>query len=79
MKYVDYMCICTGNSYRHMSGLAHFVRKVYKLKRKPGDILPKIEGAKCKDWMALDLGNIALHIYSKTAREKYDLETLWTT
>ena len=24
------------------------------------------------------LGNIALHIFSKSAREKYDLEVLWT-
>lgn len=43
-----------------MSGLAHFVRKVFKLKRQSGDILPKIEGEKCKDWLAMDLGNILL-------------------
>ncbi|CAO1373497.1 unnamed protein product [Diamesa serratosioi] len=78
MKYVDYICIVTGKSHRHMLGMANFVRKVYKMKRNSSDILPKVEGEKCKNWMALDLGNIALHIFSKTAREKYDLEVLWT-
>lgn len=76
-KYVDYLCLVNGNSYRHMVGMAHFVRKVYKLKRQTGDIIPKIEGEKDKDWIAMDMGNIALHIFSKQARAHYDLESLW--
>lgn len=36
--------------------MANFVRKVYKMKRNSSDILPKVEGEKCKNWMALDLG-----------------------
>ena len=71
LSYVDYMCIITGSSYRHMSGIASFVRKVYKLKRHPNDHIPKIEGKDCKNWMAMDLGNIALHIFSKQTREHY--------
>lgn len=77
LKYVDYLCLVTGKSYRHMVGMAHFVRKCYKLKRDPSDILPKIEGQKCKNWMAMDLGNIALHIFTRQSREYYDLESLW--
>lgn len=42
------------------------------------DVIPKIEGESSKDWMALDLGNIALHIFSTEARAQYDLESLWT-
>lgn len=56
LKYVDYMCIVTGNSFRHMLGMASFVRKVYKLKRHQTDRIPKIEGDNCKNWMAMDLG-----------------------
>lgn len=77
-SYVDFMCIVTGSSFRHMSGIAAFVRKVYKMKRHPTDSIPKIEGKDCKQWMAMDLGNIALHIFSKQSREIYSLETLWT-
>ncbi|KAK2580923.1 hypothetical protein KPH14_005991 [Odynerus spinipes] len=76
--YVDYIVVVTGKSQRHMNALAEYVRKVYKLKMHKKDIVPKIEGAKSKDWIALDLGNIALHIFSAAARERYDLETLWT-
>lgn len=57
--------------------IAQFVRKMYKMKRHSGDILPKVEGENSKDWMAMDLGNIALHIFSEEARELYDLESLW--
>ncbi|XP_043288536.1 uncharacterized protein 312 [Venturia canescens] len=78
LSYVDYLVVVTAKSARHMSALATFVRKVYKIKRNPGDSLPKIEGPESKDWMALDLGNIALHILTREARDLYDLETLWT-
>lgn len=77
LKYVDYLLLVDGISYRHMVGMAHFVRKVFKMKRQSGDIIPKIEGESCRNWIALDLGNIALHIFSRQTREHYDLETLW--
>lgn len=54
--YVDYIVVVTGKSQKHMSALATFVRKVYKLKRYPTDLIPKIEGENSKDWLALDLG-----------------------
>lgn len=53
------------------------MRKVYKKKRHNFDIIPAVEGANSKEWMALDLGNIALHVFSKKTRELYDLESLW--
>uniref|UniRef100_A0A1B0CTG2 Mitochondrial assembly of ribosomal large subunit protein 1 n=1 Tax=Lutzomyia longipalpis TaxID=7200 RepID=A0A1B0CTG2_LUTLO len=78
LKYVDYLCVATALSTRHMRGLAEFVRKVYKMKRHPEDKIPKIEGETCRDWIAMDMGNIALHIFSAQARKLYDLESLWT-
>ncbi|KAG5666257.1 hypothetical protein PVAND_007293 [Polypedilum vanderplanki] len=77
LSYVDYMVIATGSTYRHMLGMSSFVRKVYKMKRNKNDPIPKIEGETCKNWMAMDLGNIALHIFSQSAREYYNLESLW--
>uniref|UniRef100_A0A034W626 Mitochondrial assembly of ribosomal large subunit protein 1 n=1 Tax=Bactrocera dorsalis TaxID=27457 RepID=A0A034W626_BACDO len=77
LKYVDYMVVCSGRSYRHMLAIAEFVRRIYKVKRTKGEILPKIEGENSRQWMALDLGNIALHVFSPDAREQYDLESLW--
>lgn len=78
LKYVDYICIVSGRSHRHRAAMAQFVRKMFKLKRRPSEPIPRIEGANSKDWMAMDLGNIALHIFSPEARKQYDLESLWT-
>ncbi|XP_058065718.1 uncharacterized protein LOC131215347 [Anopheles bellator] len=78
IKYVDYLCIVSGRNKKHMLGIAQFVRKVYKMKQLPHEFIPKIEGESSSDWMALDLGNISLHIFSAKAREHYDLESLWT-
>lgn len=77
-RYVQYMVIVSGKSGKHMLGMAEFVRKVYKYKMKGKDIIPMLEGKGSRDWIALDLGNIALHIFSKTKREYYDLESLWS-
>ncbi|XP_011695265.1 PREDICTED: uncharacterized protein LOC105454385 [Wasmannia auropunctata] len=76
--YVDYIVVTTGSSRKHMNALATFIRKVYKMKKHRNEAMPKIEGKNSNDWMALDLGNIALHIFSSSARELYDLETLWS-
>ncbi|XP_076764225.1 ribosomal silencing factor RsfS-like protein, 312 [Xylocopa sonorina] len=78
LQYVNYIVVVTGRSTKHMKALAAFVRRVYKLKRCNNDTLPKIEGENSKDWIALDLGNIILHIFSHSARLAYDLETLWS-
>lgn len=78
LKYVDHICVVTGRSHRHRRAMAQFVRKMFKLKRRSEDVIPRIEGENSQDWMALDLGNIALHIFSQEARKQYDLESLWT-
>ncbi|CAK9799403.1 Mitochondrial assembly of ribosomal large subunit protein 1 [Anthophora quadrimaculata] len=78
LSYVDYIVIVSGKSHKHMNALAAFIRKVYKLKKHKSDFMPKIEGKNSKNWIALDLGNIALHIFSPSARLLYDLETLWS-
>lgn len=77
VKYVNYIVIVSGKSPRHLKGIVEFVKKVYKQKRHKYDSVPMTEGADSKDWMALDLGNIALHVFSRKCRELYDLESLW--
>lgn len=79
LKYVDYMVVITARSYRHMKAMAEFVKKMYKVKmNQKTDLVPKIEGKNSDEWMAMDLGNIALHIFSAKSRKQYDLEMLWS-
>ncbi|XP_063529144.1 uncharacterized protein LOC134740557 [Cydia strobilella] len=77
INYVDYICVVSARSKRHILALAEFVRKVYKKKCNKSDSIPRIEGKDSEEWMALDLGNIALHIFSEKARKVYDLDSLW--
>nr|SVE75919.1 EOG090X0AI9 [Daphnia hispanica] len=78
LNYVDYMVITTGRSPKQMTAAAEFLRKISKRRCLITHTLPVIEGKNNKDWIALDLGNIALHIFSSKARKIYDLETLWS-
>nr|SVE93780.1 EOG090X0AI9 [Scapholeberis mucronata] len=78
LNYVDYMVISTGKSAKQMTAVAEFIRKIFKVRASPSDSLPVIEGKNNKDWIALDLGNIAFHVFSAKTRALYDLETLWT-
>lgn len=63
-RYVDYMVVASGRSFKHLYAMAEYVRKLFKLKRSESDIIPKIEGyelAKSTNtqptgWLALDLG-----------------------
>lgn len=65
IKYIEHICLVNGKSQKHMQAIIQFVRKVYKQKRNDGDVIPRTEGGESKDWIALDLGNIALHVFSK--------------
>lgn len=78
LKYVDYIVVITARSRRHMKAIAEFVRKLYKVKCHSKGKIPNIEGKNSDEWMALDLGNIALHILSTKIRKQYDLEMLWS-
>lgn len=80
LQYVDYMVIGTGRSPRQMSAVVDLIRRIFKRRHDPdkGDRIPDIEGKGNKDWVAVDLGNIVLHVFSVQVRKAYDLETLWT-
>ncbi|ENN75885.1 hypothetical protein YQE_07614, partial [Dendroctonus ponderosae] len=75
--YVDYIVVASSKSQRHMNALTQFVKQIYKQKKLQTDIMPTLEGKNSSDWMAMDMDNIALHIFSKSARAQYDLDTLW--
>lgn len=65
INYVEYICVVSARSNRHLLALAEFVRKVYKRKCHKNDHIPRIEGKKSDEWMALDLGNtIVLAMFS---------------
>ncbi len=57
LAYVDYLCVTTCRSHRHMVALAEYLNKVFKHKNNRGRGLT-MEGVKsAKDgWVAIDMG-----------------------
>eukprot|EP00088_Acartia_fossae_P038809 TRINITY_DN4028_c0_g1_i16.p1 TRINITY_DN4028_c0_g1~~TRINITY_DN4028_c0_g1_i16.p1 ORF type:complete len:428 (-),score=101.09 TRINITY_DN4028_c0_g1_i16:578-1861(-) len=80
-KYADYFVIGTGRNSRHIHVISQLIRKLYKSRALPSDPNLSSEGVKDKGqsgWIAMDLGNIVLHLFTQSQRDYYSLETLWT-
>jgi len=70
----DYFLICSGTSERNLRTLSHAVVETAK---DQFGIHSKIEGQPNAGWIALDLGDIIVHIFSPNQRNFYQLEQLW--
>ena len=71
----NYFIIVNGKNPNHMQALSNGL--VDKLKEEE-DLKPlNNEGVKKGDWVLLDYGSVVVHVFSKEAREFYNLERLW--
>lgn len=70
----DYFVLATGTSSTHVKALAGEV----EAKLSEEGIVPLHFEKKMSDsWIALDYENVVLHVFSKEARELYNLEKFW--
>lgn len=76
MVFVDHMVVVSANSQRHLNAIAQTVRQYYNIKMSKKDRGLIMEG-RDSPWVAMDLGNIALHVMSPSERRRIDLESLW--
>lgn len=68
------LIIASGTSGRHVSSLAHHLKEALK---KQG-CSPTVDGSwNDGHWIALDAGNILIHLFHPETRMVYDLESLW--
>ena len=70
----DYMILATGTSSTHVKALADEVE--FELKQ-IGITPHNIEGHRSNSWILLDYRDVIVHVFSKEAREFYDLDRLW--
>lgn len=70
----EYFVICTGNSSTQVKALLGEVE--YRLEQR-GVTPYGIEGRDNNSWMILDYSNVIVHIFSREAREFYNLEKLY--
>ena len=72
--FTDYFIICSGTSERMLNSLVKIVRESAK---KNFNLIGKKEGEPRDGWIALDYGDIVVHIFSHASRNYYQLEELW--
>jgi ribosome-associated protein len=73
-SFASYFLICSGDSSRQIQAIADEVEK----KLKENGIRPNhIEGYRHAEWVLMDYVDLVVHVFSKSARNYYDLERLW--
>ena len=73
-SFTDVLLITSGSSSTHMSAISNKLIRV--LKKNKVEII-NLEGKNSAEWVLLDLGDIVINVMSISAREYYDLESLW--
>ncbi|MNG22164.1 Ribosomal silencing factor RsfS [compost metagenome] len=68
------MIICSGNSSRHVSSIAHHLASEA---RHAGIALLSVEGQLTGEWALVDLGVVIVHVMQDEYRDFYQLEKLW--
>ena len=71
----DCFVIATGTSSTHIKALADEVE--FQLLEQAGVKPGHIEGFGNASWILLDYGTVIIHIFTKEARDFYNLERLW--
>ncbi len=67
--------ICTGNSPAQVQALAQEVGE--KVRDHEGQSPLAVDGMRNAQWVAIDYGDIMVHIMQPDARRFYDIEHLW--
>lgn len=71
----QYFIICTGNSPTQVEAIAESIGDMAReqLHEKPAHVV----GLENAQWVAMDYGDVLVHIFLPDVREYYDLEHLW--
>ena len=72
--FTDFFVIASGETDRHIESLAEDLRR--KL-RSMGVRLVGREGSGKGGWILLDFGGFIVHLFTRSVRNKYNLEKLW--
>jgi ribosome-associated protein len=71
----DYFVICQGNSPTQVSAIADSIEDTVRINcaKKPYSV----DGLRNSQWVAMDYGDILVHIFLPDVRKFYDIEHLW--
>lgn len=71
----DVLVVASGRNDRQVRAIAEEIERLIglALNVKPNHV----EGLAGAEWIALDYGDVIVHVFDEAAREYYDLEHLW--
>ena len=70
----EYFVICSGNTSTHIKSLVDETE--YKIGQR--DLLPyHVEGKDNNAWIVMDYSNVIVHLFTREAREFYNIEKLY--
>ena len=73
-SFTDTFVLCTGLNSRQVQAISEAIEKAL---REEGVRAIGIEGRQNAEWVLMDYSDFIVHVFSKKAREFYDLERLW--
>ena len=71
----DALVVASGRNDRQVRAIAEEVERLVELALYVKPI--RVEGWVAAEWIALDYGDVIVHVFDEAAREYYDLEHLW--
>ncbi len=72
----DALVITSARNDRQVRALAEEVERLVHMALGVSPI--RVEGLASAEWVALDYGDVIVHVFDESAREYYDLEHLWS-
>jgi ribosome-associated protein len=72
----DALVVTSGRNDRQVRAIADEVERLIELALRVKPI--RVEGLVQAEWVALDYGDVIVHVFDETTREYYDLEHLWS-
>ncbi len=71
----SYFVLCNGESNTHVHSIAESV--IDHVRKEKNDKPFAKDGFENSEWIALDYGDVMVHVFQRQAREYYNLEGLW--
>lgn len=72
----DALVVTSGRNDRQVRAIAEEIERLVELALLVKPI--RVEGLFEAEWVALDYGDVIVHVFDETTREYYDLEHLWS-
>jgi ribosome-associated protein len=72
----DALVVASGRNDRQVRAIAEEVERLVEIALGVKPI--HVEGWTSAEWVALDYGDVIVHVFDEAAREYYDLEHLWS-